>query len=445
MKSSPRLPFDKQRQAIVEAVRGVFGENGFHGTTTRELARSRLEFKVIPWPLGRSDGRTAMTFPGTPLLGWTLGGIFFWLVMLPGCGRKAPASFERPAAPVSVAQAVARDVPIYLDAIGKIVAREVVSVQPQVSGRITQIHFTDGADVKAGQVLFTIDPRPYQAQLNLALANLAQAKAALELAKINFDRVASVTDQRAVARQDYDAKKNAIEVADAQVKQNQAAVETARLNLDYCTIHSPINGRAGQRLVDLGNVVTANSGSLLVIQRLDPVYADFTITEKNLSEVQQNMAHGTLRVEVRLPDDPRKPRDGKLTFLDNTVQDTTGTIKLRATIANSDRRFWPGRFADVRLILGTQHNAVLVPAEAPQLSAQGSFVYVVKPDATAELRPVAVGQRQGDLVVIDKGLRAGERVVITGQLGVTPGGRVNVIRPTAAENAPAQPTPGAKS
>lgn len=376
---------------------------------------------------------------------WTLRGIFCWLVILSGCGRKAPASFERPPAPVSVAQAVTQDVPIYLDAIGKIVAREVVSIQPQVSGRITAIHFTDGADVKAGQVLFTIDRRPYQAQLNLALANLAQARAALDLAKINFDRIASVTDPRAVARQDYDAKKNAIEVADAQVKQNQAAVESARLNLDYCTIHSPINGRAGQRLVDLGNVVTANSGSLLVIQRLDPVYADFTVTEKNLSEVQRSMARRALSVEVRLPDDPGKPRDGKLTFLDNTVQDTTGTIKLRATIANRDRRFWPGRFADVRLILGRQHNAVLVPAEAPQLSAKGSFVYVVKPDSTAELRPVVVGQRHGDLVVIDKGVKAGERVVVTGQLGVTPGGRVNITRPATTEKAPPRPVPGAKS
>jgi multidrug efflux system membrane fusion protein len=382
---------------------------------------------------------------GTGMRARILRGICLGLLLAGGCGRKAPASFERPPAPVSVAQVIERDVPIYLDEIGKTVAREVVSIQPQVSGRITQIHFTDGADLKVGQVLFTIDPRPYQAQLNLAQANLAQAKAALDLAKINFDRVASVSDQRAVARQDYDAKKNAIAVADAQVKQNQAAVESARLNLDYCTIHSPIDGRAGQRLVDLGNVVTANSGSLLVIQRLDPIYADFTITEKNLSAVQRNIAHGALGVEVRLPNDSGKPRDGKLTFLDNAVQDTTGTIKLRATIANSDRRFWPGRFVNVRLILGTQRNAVLVPAEVPQLSAKGPFVYIVKADSTAELRPVTVGQRQGDLVVIDQGVKAGERVVVTGQLGVTPGGRVNVIRPNTVENPPAQPTPGEKS
>ena len=175
-------------------------------------------------------------------------------------------------------------------------------------GECTQIHFVDGADVKVGQVLFTIDPRPYQAQVNIAEANLGQAKAALELAKINFDRVASVTDQRAVSRQDYDAKKNAVEVAEAQVKQNQAALENARLNLDYCTIRSPINGRAGQRLVDLGNVVTANSGSLLVIQRLDPIYVDFTITENDLTAVQRNLARGAESrgtLARRAPETPR--------------------------------------------------------------------------------------------------------------------------------------------
>ena len=365
-------------------------------------------------------------------------GLVCLTALVAGCKEKAPEQFERPPAPVSVVAAATEDVPLYLDAIGKIVAREVVSIQPQVSGRITQIHFDDGADVKTGQVLFTIDPRPFQAQLNAAEANLAQGQAALSLAKINFDRVASVTDQRAVSRQDYDAKKNAVEVADAQVKQNQAAIETARLNLEYCTIRSPINGRAGQRLVDLGNVVTANSSSLLVIQRLDPIYADFTIPENDLTAVQRNMARGTLKTEVRLPDEPDKPREGKLTFLDSSVQEGTGTVKLRATIANNDRRFWPGRFANVRLILDIQQRAVLVPADAPQMSAKGPFVYVVKQDSTAELRPVTVGQRQGDLVVINKGVKAGEQVVTAGQLGVTPGGKVRVAQPSAAGN-PSQP------
>lgn len=375
-------------------------------------------------------------------LGVRIGKLWAFLVLMvllsASCGKKAPASFERPPAPVTVVTAVAQDVPIYLDEIGKVVAREVVSIQPQVSGRITRIHFTDGADVTTGQILFTIDPRPYEAQLNSAEANLGQAKVALDLAKINFERVASVTDQRAVSRQDYDAKKNAVDVAEAQVKQNEAAVQTARLNLEYCTIRSPINGRAGQRLVDLGNVVTANSGSLLVIQRLDPIYADFTITESNLTAVQRNMASGTLKVEVRLPNEPDKPRNGALTFLDNSVQESTGTVKLRATLPNGDRRFWPGRFANVRLILGVHRQAVLIPADAPQMSAKGTFVYVVKADSTAELRPVKVGQRQDELVVIEQGVKAGEHVVRSGQLGVTPGGKVTIAQPAGPRTAPVE-------
>ena len=363
---------------------------------------------------------------------------------LHSCGKKAPTSFERPPAPVTVSAAVAQDVPIYIDAVGKIVAREVVSIQPQVSGRITKVHFTDGADVKAGEVLFTIDARPFQAQLNQAEANLAQAQAALNLAKINLARVESVTDPRAISRQDHDTRKNAVEVAQAQLGQERAAVDTARLNLEYCTIRSPISGRAGQRLADAGNIVTANNSSLLIVQRLDPIYADFTIPENELTEVQQNMTRRSLRVEVRLPDEPDKPRGGKLTFLDNSVQDGTGTVKLRATIDNADRRFWPGRFAKVRLILDTQRQAVLVPAAAPQMSAKGSFVYVVKQDSTAELRPVTTGQRQGELIVIDKGLKSGERVVTSGQLGVTPEGKVQIAQPESKPD-PSQAKAGSKS
>src|SRR2546426_825806 len=358
--------------------------------------------------------------------------------------QQAPPAFERPPAPVSVVAAVTRDVPIYLDEIGKFVAREVVTIQPQVTGRITKIHFTDGADVKTGDVLFTIDPRPYQAQLDAAEANLANAKAALALAKSQLARYESVTDQRAVTRQDYDTKKNAVEANEAQVKQNQAAVETARLNLEYCTIRSPINGRAGQRLVDLGNVVTANTSALLSIQRLDPIYADFTVTENDLTAVWQNMARGSLTVEGRLPDESGTPHAGELTFLDNAVQDATGTVKLRATIPNRDRHFWSGQFAKIRLILSVRQGAILIPAAALQTSAKGPFVYVIQENATATLRPVTLGQRQEDLVVINQGLTSGEQVVVTGQLGVTPGGKVRIEQPNAVGSS-AAPHTGDKS
>jgi len=356
---------------------------------------------------------------------------------LAGCQTQATPSFERPPAPVTVVPAVAQDVPLYLDEIGKCVAQEAVSIQPQVSGQITGIHFTDGADLKKGDPLFTIDTRPYQAQLDQAEATLAQAESALDLARIESARYGGLVQNRAVSQAEVDTKKSTVEVDEAQVSLSRAALETARLNLEYCSIRSPIDGRAGHRLVDPGNVVEANKGSLLTIQRLDPIYADFTITENDLSEVQRNMAEGKLRVEVRLPDEPDAPRSGDLTFLDNAVQDATGTVKLRATIPNGDHHFWPGRFVKVRLVLSTLHNAVLVPAAASQTSANGSFLYVVKEDSTAEMRPVTLGQRQGDQVVIDQGLKAGERVVISGQMAVTPGGKVAVEQPRGAEGQPA--------
>lgn len=364
----------------------------------------------------------SLRWPGTAAL-------LLPLLALASCGRKAAPSFERPPAPVTVAEAVARDVPVYADEVGKCVAREVVSIVPQVSGRITTIHFTDGADVKTGDVLFTIDPRPYQAQLDAAVASLAQAKAGLDLARTQFDRYADLLESKAVSQSEYDTRKSTMAVDEAQVQQGEAAVETARLNRQYCSIHSPIDGRAGHRLVDIGNVVTANSGSLLTIQRLDPIYADFTVTENDLSAVQRHMRRQDLTVEVRLPDEPEKPVLGRLTFLDNAVQEATGTVALRATVPNRDHRLWPGRFVKVRLVLATLPRAVLVPATAPQMSAKGPFVYVVKEDSTAELRPVKPGQTQGALVVIEDGVKAGERVVVTGQLGVTPGGKVRIAEP----------------
>ena len=366
--------------------------------------------------------------------------LFSSAMMFTGCAKQAPLATELPPAPVSVVAAVTRDVPVYLDEVGRCVAREVVSVQPEVSGRITEIHFTDGADLQKGDVLFTIDPRPFQAQVDAAAANLAQSKAALDLARIQFARVQDLVESRAIARQDYDTRKNAVDVGEAQVKQNEAALESARLNLEYTSIRSPIDGRAGHRLVDVGNVVTANNTTLLSIERLDPIYADFTVTENDFSTVQHNVEKRALRVEVRLPEEPDKPVVGQLTFLDNTVQSSSGTVMLRATAPNSGYRLWPGQFVNVRLVLATLLGAVLVPAEAPQDSAKGAFLYVVTQDSTAELRPVKLGQRQGDLIVVEQGLKPGERVVINGQLGVIPGSKVRVD--TGSPAAPAPPGVG---
>ena len=282
-------------------------------------------------------------------------------------------------------------------------------------------------ELKKDQLLFTIDPRPYQAQLDSAQAQLAQSKAALDLANTQLKMYASIANTRAVSQMDLETKKNTVAVDEAQVQAAEAAVENAKLNLEYCYIHSPIDGRAGARLVDVGNVVQANTTGLLLIQRLDPIYADFTITESDLPEVQREMARGTLKTLVRIPSDaPKRAREGKLTFLDNAVQNATGTVNLRATIPNADHHFWPGQFVNVTLVLATSKGAVLIPNQATQISQQGPFVYVVKPDDTAELRPVTLGQRQGDDVVVTKGVADGERVVVTGQLTLIPGAKVRV-------------------
>jgi multidrug efflux system membrane fusion protein len=328
---------------------------------------------------------------------------------------------------VSVVKATAQDVPRYLDEIGRNAAFEAVTVTPQVGGRIVERHFQDGDNLSKDELLFVIDPRPYKAQFDAAKAALAQAKAALDLAKIQFARDEEVIGEHAISKQDYDTKKNSVDVDQALVESAEAALETARLNLDYCYIHSPINGRAGARLVDVGNVVQANTTSLLSIQRLDPIYANFTITESDLPAVQKQMSSGSLKAAVRLPSDPESAaRFGRVEFLDNSVQNGSGTVNLRATLTNPDRHFWPGQFVDVKLVLSTEKGAVLIPNQAAQISQQGPFVYVVKADETAELRAVKLGQRQGDNVVVTEGVSANERIVLAGQMLVRPGGKVRI-------------------
>lgn len=369
--------------------------------------------------------------------------VLFLTLTIAACSRgnvQAAGPTGLPAPLVTIVQASTQDVPRYLDEIGKNGAYESVNVTPQVGGRITERHFQDGENLRKGQLLFVIDPRPYKAQLDSAQATLAQTKAALELAKIQFSRDQEIINTRAISKQDFDTKKNAVDVGEAQVAAAEAAVETAKLNLEYCYIHSPIDGRAGARLVDVGNVVQANTTALLSIQRIDPIYANFTITERDLPDVQKQMAHGDLKALVRLPSEPEDAaKVGKVEFLDNTVQNGTGTVNLRATLSNPDRHFWPGQFVDVKLVLATEKGAVLIPNQATQISQQGTYVYVVKPDSTAELRPVKLGQKQGENVVVAQGLASNERVVVTGQLLVRPGAKVRIA--SDAPPAPANPGP----
>ncbi len=348
---------------------------------------------------------------------------------LSGC-KKKDVTIEQPPVWVTVSEAVSQDVPVYIDNIGSCTAREVVSIRPQVSGQITEIHFTDGADLKKGDLLFTIDPRPYEAALKQAQASLAQSTAALTLAKSSFERAKELIPTGAISKEGYDIKQNAVIIGEAKVQSDQAAVQMAQVNLEYCFINSPIDGRAGQRYVDVGNVVAANTGTngdvLLVIQRLDPIYADFTIPEQNLESVRQEMARGELKTYVRLPDkSDANARQGTLTFLDNAVQQETSTIKLRATLPNPDHYFWPGQFVHVRLVLRVEKDVVLVPSEAVQNSQSGQFVYVVKPDQTVEFRPV-VANRTLDGQTVVEGVQAKEVVVTDGHLRLVPSAKVQV-------------------
>lgn len=399
-----------------------------------------------------------------------------------GCNRSnaQAGAHERPPPAVTVAPAMAQDVPVYLDHIGRTAPLELVNVMPQVTGRVIERPFVDGAEVTPKDVLFKIDPRPYEATLAQADANLKQQQLAVDWANLEFNRIKNLVGNKAISQQDYDQKQNAVAVADAQLKAAKAAVEQAKLNLEYCTIHSPIDGRTGQRQVDVGNVVKANEGTLVTVQNLNKIYADFVIPERDLQQVREKMADSTLKVEVWLPNEaelqkmqvatatpstagnpgtagnpttraavaqapaaqpiasaPAAPasrpavRTGDLTFLDTAVQPGLGTVRLRATLENKDRYFWPGQFVNVRLILETRKNAVLVPLQALQIGQRGPFVYVVKADSTAEMVPVQRGQRQGDSVVILSGVTPGQRVIVTGQAFVGPGAKVTVVQGVA--------------
>lgn len=365
-----------------------------------------------------------------------------------GCNKEEsaeggpPGGGFPPPAVVAVA-AVSKDVPVYLDAIGKVAASESVTVMPRVDGLVVEQKFADGADVKKGDVLFVLDALPAQAAEASAEASVTQAQAAVNLANVELQRYDAVAGSRAISQSDYDTRRSAVEVAQAQLAAAQAQLRTAQLNLGYTTISSPLDGRAGEAMVDVGNVVRENETALLSLQQLDPVYADFTINERQLADVRANLATGTLVAHVKLPADADAGRQGELTFLDNAVQDGTGTVRLRVTLKNDDRKFWPGSLVHVRLVLKTISGAVLVPNAAPQLSQAGPYVLVVKADNTAEMRPVVQGQAQGDWVVIEQGVAAGEKVITDGQLMVRPGGPVSPLdsaasQPTAATSQPMQ-------
>jgi len=328
---------------------------------------------------------------------------------------------------VDVAKVIQKDAPLYLDEIGTCTAFETVQVQAQVNGQITSRNFQDGADVKKGDVLFTIDPKPFQALLDQAQGQLAQAKSQLVLDQITLSRQQNLRARNVNSPQDLDLAQGTVNNDEAKVKSAEGAVASAQWNVDNCNVRSPIDGRAGLRLVDVGNMVSSGGGAgtvLVTIQGIDPIYTDFTIAEPDIPLVRKYLGGPNVKVMTDAEDDQMPAREGKLSFVDNALQSGSGTVKARGVTPNPDRALWPSQFVHVRLILDVLKNAKLVPSGAVQIGQNGPYIFVVKPDSTLDLRQVKPGQRQGDLTVITEGVNAGETVVVAGQLQLAPGTKV---------------------
>ncbi|MGD9503318.1 MAG: efflux RND transporter periplasmic adaptor subunit [Syntrophobacteraceae bacterium] len=342
---------------------------------------------------------------------------------------KAEAKRANPPVPVTVAEAVVKDVPMELTAIGNVEAYNTVQIKAQVSGELTTVHFEEGQNVKMGDMLFTIDPRPYEARLKQAEANLAKEKAQLEYARKQVDRYGSVVQKGYVSQEQFDQIRSNAAALDASIQADEAAIENAKLELKYCYIRSPINGVAGDIGVDQGNVIKANDDKALVtIMQVTPIYITFSVPEKDLPEVRKHMAaEGRLPVRTTTPGGDR-PVTGDLMFVDNTVDPATGTIKLKAVYGNQERTLWPGQFVNVILTLAMEKNALVVPSQTVQTGQQGPYVFVVKPDSTVEYRPVTVGQTVENEIVITKGVAPGEKVVTDGQLRLTQGSVAKVVQ-----------------
>ncbi|HET8667690.1 MAG TPA: efflux RND transporter periplasmic adaptor subunit [Terriglobales bacterium] len=353
--------------------------------------------------------------------------LFIFIASLAACSGKKQEQ-QKPAAmavPVTVAVAQQKDVPIQLNAIGTVEAYTTVGIKTQISGEITTVNFKEGQDVNKGQLLFTIDRRPMEADLRRAEATLVKDQATAANDRAQARRYAELLKQGVVAPQQAEQMETAANASDALVKADQAAVQNARVQLQYAQVYAPISGRTGNLMVQLGNVVKANPDNPIVtINQVTPTYVTFTIPEQFLSEVKRYMAGRKLTVSAAIPNDP-VPATGTLTFIDNAVDKQTGTIKLKGTFANADRRLWPGQFVNVTLTLATQPNAITVPTQAVQTGQQGQFVFVIK-NNTAELRPVNVTRTVGDQSVVASGVQPGETVVTDGQLRLVAGTKVDV-------------------
>jgi multidrug efflux system membrane fusion protein len=332
-----------------------------------------------------------------------------------------------PPVPVLVGTVTEKTVPVELRVIGNVEAYSTVSIKSRLAGQLVQVNFQEGQDVKQGELLFVIDPRPYEAALKQAEANLERDKALANKAKADAGRYAELIRKQFVSQQDYEQAKATAESLGATVNAGQVAVQNARLNLSYCYIKAPISGRTGSLIAHQGNMIKENADTaMLIINQIQPIYVSFAIPEQNLAAVRQYMATEKVPVSAVIAGQASNPEVGDLSFIDNTVDKTTGTILCKATFTNEPKRLWPGLFVNVVVQLSSQPNAILVPSQAIQTSQEGQIVFVVKPDLTVEIRPVEVGRPIDGDVIITKGLTPGERVVTEGQLRLVPGATVQI-------------------
>jgi membrane fusion protein, multidrug efflux system len=346
--------------------------------------------------------------------------------VISACAAK-PQPPQKPPVPVTTAGVVQKTVPVQLKTIGNVEAYSTVSVKSQIGGVLTHVHFREGQDVNKGALLFTIDPRPYEAALKQAEANLTKDFAQLENAREEVRRYAELVKKGYVAQQQYDQIRTNAAAFEATVNADKAVVENAQLQLKYCYIYSPLTGRTGALMANEGNLIKATAdNAMVVINQIQPIYVTFSVPEQYLPEIKKYISGRKIKVQAFITKGEDNPEEGTLTFVDNSVDPATGTIKLKATFANKAGRLWPGQFLDAVMTLTTQPNAIVVASSAIQTGQNGQYVFIVKDDLTVESRPVIVGRTLNSETVIEKGLQAGDKVVTDGQLRLVPGAKIQI-------------------
>ena len=357
--------------------------------------------------------------------------VLLLVVTLCGCSGKAAASGDAQkqsgsgaTVPVTTAQAEAQDVAVELRNIGNVEAYSTVTIRSQVTGQITKVHFREGQEVKAGDLLFTIDPRPSEGALKQSQADLKRDQAQLVSVRLEFERAKKLLENGIGSRDDYDKAEAAFHALEATIMSDEAAVSRAKLQVEFTSIRSPIDGRTGNLMVKEGNIVKAPDDFLVTINQVHPIYITFSVPEQELPAIRQRMKASQLMVEGEVPGELGEPARGELAFIDNVVDTTTGRIKLKAVFANTNDVLWPGQFLQTKLILRTLNHATVVPDEAIQSSQTGDFVFVVKADSTVQKRPVVIGLSRRGMTVVESGVQGGETVVTDGQLRLKDGSPV---------------------